>query len=211
MLQALRQICNSPAHYLHESPDGWDPAAQAARSGKLQVLEELMESVTLTGDAALIFTGYVSMGHLIRAHLAARGLQTEFLHGGVPVANRQKIVDSFQAGAGQALILSVRAAGTGLNLTRAGHVIHFDRPWNPAVEDQATDRAHRIGQHRLVEVHHLIAEGTIEDRISELLTRKRHLTDAVLPGDPTALTELSDSDLSALVSLGTDPNTEATA
>lgn len=211
MLQALRQICNSPAHYLRESPDDWNPTGQAARSGKLQVLDELMESVALTGDAALIFTGYVSMGHLIRAHLTARGIQAEFLHGGVPIANRQKIVDGFQAGAGHALILSVRAAGTGLNLTRAGHVIHFDRPWNPAVEDQATDRAHRIGQHRLVEVHHLIAEGTIEDRIAELLTRKRHLTEAVLPGDPTALTELSDSDLSALVSLGTDPNTEATA
>jgi SNF2 family DNA or RNA helicase len=211
LLQALRQICNSPAHYLRESPDGWDPAGQAARSGKLQVLEELMESVALTGDAALIFTGYVSMGHLIRAHLTARSIRTEFLHGGVPITNRQKIVDSFQAGAGHALILSVRAAGTGLNLTRAGHVIHFDRPWNPAVEDQATDRAHRIGQHRLVEVHHLIAEGTIEDRIAELLTRKRHLTETVLPGDPTALTELSDSELAALVSLGTDPNAEAMA
>ena len=206
LLQALRQICNSPAHYLRESPHDWDAARQAARSGKLQVLEELMEAVILTEDAALIFTGYASMGHLIRAHLSACGIRAEFLHGGVPVATRHEIVDQFQSGDGNALVLSVRAAGTGLNLTRAGHVIHFDRPWNPAVEDQATDRAHRIGQHRLVEVHHLIAEGTIEDRIAGLLARKRALTEAVLPGGQMALTELSDSELSALVSLGTDPS-----
>jgi superfamily II DNA or RNA helicase len=207
LLQSLRQICNSPAHYLRESPHDWDAATQAARSGKLQVLEELMEAVMLTDDAALIFTGYVSMGHLIRAHLAACGIRAEFFHGGVPVATRHQIVDRFQSGDGDALILSVRAAGTGLNLTRAGHVIHFDRPWNPAVEDQATDRAHRIGQYRLVEVHHLIAEGTIEDRIAGLLTGKRELTEAVLPREQLTLTELSDSELSALVSLGTGPRT----
>ena len=160
LLQSLRQICNSPAHYLRETADGWDAARQAARSGKLQALDELMEAIVPTGEPALIFTGYVSMGHLVPAHLAARGIRAEFLHGGVPVVTRQQIVDRFQTGHGDALVLSVRAAGTGLTLTRAGHVIHVDRPWNPAVEDQATDRAHRIGQHRLVEVHHLIAEGT---------------------------------------------------
>lgn len=206
LLQSLRQICNSPAHYLRESPEGWEAATQASRSGKLQALEELMDAVALSGDAALIFTGYVSMGRLIRAHLAACGVQAEFLYGGVPVASRQTIVDRFQSGAGTALVLSIRAVGTGLNLTRAGHVIHFDRPWNPAVEDQATDRAHRIGQHRLVEVHHLIAEGTIEDRIAGLLARKRELTDAVLTGGETTLTELSDSELTALVSLGAGPD-----
>lgn len=211
LLQSLRQICNSPAHYLRESPDGWDATEQAARSGKLQVLEELMDSVVLTGDAALIFTGYVSMGKLIRAHLDACGIRAELIHGGVPTATRQKIVDRFQSGDGDALVLSVRAAGTGLNLTRAGHVIHFDRPWNPAVEDQATDRAHRIGQHRLVEVHHLIAEGTIEDRIAGLLARKRQLTEAVLPSEPMALAEMSDRELSALVRLGADPSTRGTA
>ena len=167
LLQSLRQICNSPAHFLRESADGWDAGAQAARSGKLRALEELMDSVAAAGDAALIFTGYVSMGHLIQAHLCTRGMPAGFLHGGVPAGKRQEIVDRFQSGDGVALILSVRAAGTGLNLTRAGHVIHFDRPWNPAVEDQATDRAHRIGQHRTVNVHHLMAEGTVEDRIAE--------------------------------------------
>jgi superfamily II DNA or RNA helicase len=211
LLQSLRQICNSPAHYLRESPHDWDPDTQAARSGKLQALEELMEAVVLTGDAALIFTGYVSMGHLIRTHLAERGIPADFIHGGVPVTTRQKIVDRFQSGDGNALVLSVRAAGTGLNLTRAGHVIHFDRPWNPAVEDQATDRAHRIGQHRLVEVHHLIAEGTLEDRIAGLLARKRELTEAVLTSGETALTELSDSELSALVNLAAHPSAAGTA
>ena len=206
LLQSLRQICNSPAHYLRETVDGWDAARQAARSGKLQALDELMEAIVPTGETALIFTGYVSMGHLVQAHLAARGVRADFLHGGVPVVTRQQIVDRFQTGHGDALVLSVRAAGTGLTLTRAGHVIHVDRPWNPAVEDQATDRAHRIGQHRLVEVHHLIAEGTVEDRITDLLARKRELTEAVLTGGETALTELSDRELSALVRLGTDPS-----
>ena len=202
LLQSLRQICNSPAHYLRESPDGWDATAQAARSGKLRALDELMEDIVLAGDAALIFTGYVSMGHLIRAHLAARGIRRRLPPRRRPDRARQEIVDRFQSGDGDALILSVRAAGTGLNLTRAGHVIHFDRPWNPAVEDQATDRAHRLGQHRLVEVHHLITEGTVEDRIAELLARKRALTEAVLASRETALTELSDGELAALVSLG---------
>jgi superfamily II DNA or RNA helicase len=206
LLQSLRQICNSPAHFLRETAVGWHADIQVSRSGKLAALEELMDAVTAAGDAALIFTGYVAMGHLIQAHLDARGLPAEFLHGGTPVARRQEIVDRFQSGQGQshALILSVRAAGTGLNLTRAGHVIHFDRPWNPAVEDQATDRAHRIGQRRTVNVHHLIAEGTVEDRISALLERKRGLTEAVLAGGGSALTELDDGELRALVNLSQD-------
>jgi hypothetical protein len=204
LLQSLRQICNSPAHFLRESAEGWDADAQAARSGKLAALEELLKSVTAAGEAALIFTSYVSMGHLLQAHLAARGITAGFLHGAVPVGRRQQVVDAFQTGSGDALILSVRAAGTGLTLTRAGHVIHFDRPWNPAVEDQATDRAHRIGASRLVEVHHLITEGTVEDRIAELLARKRGLADAVLASGEVALTDLSDGELRALVSLGKD-------
>jgi SNF2 family DNA or RNA helicase len=156
------------------------------------------------------------MGRIVHAHLAARGIRAEILHGGVPLPARQKIVDRFQSGDGDALILSVRAAGTGLNLTRAGHIVHVDRPWNPAVEDQATDRAHRLGQQRLVEAHHLIAEGTVEDRTSDLLARKRELTEAVLGRGGAALTELSDRELSdrelsALVSLCAGPGEEGTA
>jgi superfamily II DNA or RNA helicase len=201
LLQALRQICNSPAQYLRESPTGWDPDAESARSGKLQALEELLEAVLTAGEAALVFTGYVSMGHLLMAHLTARGAAADFLHGGVPVKRRQELVDRFQAGTTSVLVLSVQAAGVGLNLTRASHVIHVDRPWNPAVEDQATDRAHRIGRHDPVQVHHLIAEGTVEDRIAELLARKRQLTEAVLVGGETALTELDDAELAALIEL----------
>ena len=137
---------------------------------------------TAAGEAALIFTGYVSMGHLIQAHLAARGMPAGFLHGATPAARRQEVVDRFQSGQGDALILSVRAAGTGLNLTRAGHVIHFDRPWNPAVEDQATDRAHRIGQPPRVNVHHLIAREPWKTGSPCCSARKRGLTEAVLAG-----------------------------
>jgi superfamily II DNA or RNA helicase len=201
MLQSLRQICNSPAHYLREPTDDWDPDRQSARSGKLQALDDLMDAVKSARDAALIFTSYVSMGRLIRAHLHTRGIPADFIHGATTPAKRQAIVDQFQSGNNHALVLSVRAAGTGLTLTRAGHVIHFDRPWNPAVEDQATDRAHRIGQHRMVEVHHLLTEGTVEDRIADLLASKRQLTEAVLDRGETALTELTDQELADLVTL----------
>ena len=111
------------------------------------------------------------------------------------------MVDRFQAGATPVLVLSLKAAGTGLNLTRAGHVIHFDRWWNPAVEEQATDRAYRIGQTQPVQVHRLITEGTVEDRIAEMLESKRALADAILGSGESSLTELSDRDLSDLVSL----------
>jgi superfamily II DNA or RNA helicase len=174
-LQALRQVCNSPAHYLRARPDGWDANAEAARSGKLAGLDDLLAAITERREAALVFTGYVSMAHLLAGHLRARGMPADIVHGGIPGARRQEIVDRFQSGNGQFLILSVRAAGVGLNLTRADHVIHFDRHWNPAVEDQATDRAHRIGRRETVHVHHLIAENTVEDH-SCCATSARSLT-----------------------------------
>lgn len=114
---------------------------------------------------------------------------------------RQDMVDRFQVGEVPVFLLSLKAAGTGLNLTRAGHVVHFDRWWNPAVEAQATDRAYRIGQTQPVQVHRLIAEGTIEDRIAEMLDRKRELADAVLGGGEAALTGLTDAELADLVEL----------
>ena len=197
MLQALRQVCNSPAHYLHERPD-----AEAARSGKLACLDDLLAAVTERREAALIFTNYVSMAHLLAGHLRARGTSADIVHGGIPAARRQEIVDRFQSGEGECLILSVRAAGVGLNLTRADHVIHFDRHWNPAVEDQATDRAHRIGRRETVHVHHLIAENTVEDHIGELLRHKRAIADRLLAGDEMSLTELTDEELGQLVRLG---------
>ncbi|MFC5720552.1 SNF2-related protein [Streptomyces gamaensis] len=204
LLTALKQICNHPAHYLHNRDAGPEPADRpfAERSAKLKALEDLLTTIVEGGESALVFTGFVVMGELLRTHLAGLGLDPLFLHGSTPVTRRQEMVDAFQAGRHPVLILSVRAAGTGLNLTRAGHVVHYDRTWNPAVEDQATDRAHRIGQQHTVHVHHLISEGTVEDRIAALLQSKRALHDAVLTSGERGLGELSDRELAALVTLG---------
>ncbi|MCX4792279.1 DEAD/DEAH box helicase [Streptomyces sp. NBC_01221] len=205
LLQALRQICNTPTLYLKEPLDDAELADLARRSGKLAALDDLTATLADRGEAALVFTGYVQMGRILEHHLRARGRSVRFLHGGTPPTRRQELVDAFQNDPDPApvFILSVKAAGTGLTLTRAEHVIHYDRPWNPAVEDQATDRAHRIGQHRTVQVHHLVTEGTVEDHITELLARKRALTEAVLTSGEGALTELDDTELAALVTLGT--------
>ncbi|MFE7958669.1 SNF2-related protein [Streptomyces sp. NPDC057413] len=203
LLTALKQITNHPAHYLREQPPTRDQAAVfAARSAKTAALTELLEMIRARDEAALVFTGYVQMGRLLTAHLTHLGYDPLFLHGSTPVAERQRMVDAFQAGRHRVMILSLKAAGTGLTLTRAAHVIHFDRSWNAAVEDQATDRAHRIGQHRTVSVHRLITEHTVEDRIDELLTRKRALASAVLTGGDQALTQLTDQELADLVALG---------
>ncbi|MGW1838022.1 DEAD/DEAH box helicase [Streptomyces sp. NPDC002067] len=196
LLTALKQICNHPAQYLKEAAPGL-----VARSGKLELLDELLATILAEGGATLIFTQYVEMARLLEHHLHTRGIPNQLLHGGTPVARREEMVDRFQSGDIPVFLLSLKAAGTGLNLTRAGHVIHYDRWWNPAVEEQATDRAYRIGQTQPVQVHRLITEGTVEDNIAELLTAKRALADAVLSTGGTALTELSDADLADLVSL----------
>ncbi|MDV7223917.1 DEAD/DEAH box helicase, partial [Streptomyces prunicolor] len=203
LLTSLKQICDHPALYLKED----HAAAQAtgdrlaARSGKLALLDELLDTLLSEDGSAIVFTQYVGMARLITAHLSARAVPVELLHGGTPVPERERMVDRFQAGATPVLVLSLKAAGTGLNLTRAGHVVHFDRWWNPAVEEQATDRAYRIGQTQPVQVHRLITEGTVEDRIAEMLESKRALADAILGSGESSLTELSDRDLSDLVSL----------
>ncbi|MDX2548618.1 DEAD/DEAH box helicase [Streptomyces sp. WI04-05B] len=202
LLTSLKQICDHPALYLKEEAPG--PAAGdrlAARSGKLALLDELLDTLLAEDGSALVFTQYVGMARLITSHLAARAVPVELLHGGTPVAERERMVDRFQSGATPILILSLKAAGTGLNLTRAGHVIHFDRWWNPAVEEQATDRAYRIGQTQPVQVHRLITEGTVEDRIAEMLESKRALADAILTSGESSFTELTDRALSDLVSL----------
>lgn len=196
LLTALKQICNHPAQYLKEE----EPQI-AGRSGKLELLDELLDTILAEGAAVLVFTQYVRMARLLEQHLAARGVRTQFLHGGTPVAARETMVNRFQAGEAPVFLLSLKAAGTGLNLTRAGHVVHFDRWWNPAVEAQATDRAYRIGQTQPVQVHRLIAEGTIEDRIAGMLARKQGLADSVLGSGESALTELSDAELADLVEL----------
>ncbi|AOP48701.1 DEAD/DEAH box helicase [Streptomyces lydicus] len=196
LLTSLKQICNHPAQYLKEQ----DPHVPG-RSGKVELLDELLESVLAEGASVLVFTQYVQMARLLEAHLTARGVATQFLHGGTPVARRDEMVRRFQQGAAPVFLLSLKAAGTGLNLTRASHVVHFDRWWNPAVEAQATDRAYRIGQTQPVMVHRIITEGTVEDRIADMLFRKQRLADAVLGSGEAALTELTDAELADLVAL----------
>ncbi|NLU68733.1 DEAD/DEAH box helicase [Streptomyces sp. HNM0574] len=202
LLTSLKQICNHPAQYLKE-----EHPRLPGRSGKLELLDELLDTVlTEHGDGAappgvLVFTQYVQMARLLEQHLASRGIPSQLLHGGTPVAQREDMVRRFQDGEVPVFLLSLKAAGTGLNLTRAEHVVHYDRWWNPAVEAQATDRAYRIGQTRPVQVHRLIAEGTLEDRIAEMLARKQELADAVLGSGESALTELTDNELAGLVAL----------
>ncbi|GFH35214.1 DEAD/DEAH box helicase [Streptomyces pacificus] len=196
LLTSLKQICNHPAQFLKE-----DRPRLAARSGKLALLDELLDTILAEGGSVLVFTQYVAMARLIVGHLSSRAIPSQLLHGSTPVPDRDRMVDRFQSGGIPVFVLSLKAAGTGLNLTRAGHVVHYDRWWNPAVEDQATDRAHRMGQTRPVQVHRLIAEGTVEDRIAELLLSKRALADAVLGSGEAALSELTDRELADLVSL----------
>ncbi|MBV9024072.1 MAG: ATP-dependent helicase [Streptomycetaceae bacterium] len=201
LLTALKQICNHPAQYLKEHSLRYSTPL-SGRSGKLDLLDELLDTIIAEGESVLVFTQYKQMATLIERHLAERGTSTLFLHGGTPVARREEMVAGFQDGEVPVFLLSLKAAGTGLNLTRATHVVHYDRWWNPAVEDQATDRAYRIGQDRPVQVHKLIAEGTVEDKVARLLESKRELADAVVGSGEAALTELSDAELADLVALG---------
>jgi SNF2 family DNA or RNA helicase len=142
------------------------------------------------------------MATLIESHLSGRGVSSALLDGSVPIRRRDEMVARFQAGDVPVFILSLKAGGTGLNLTRATHVVHYDRWWNPAVEDQASDRAYRIGQDRPVQVHRLVTEGTLEDRIGALLASKRELVDRVVGAGESWISSLSDDELTSLVSLG---------
>ena len=197
LITGLKQICDHPALFLKQS------GPLAGRSGKLARLTEMLEEVVAEGEAALVFTQYASMGRLLKRHLAETlGVELLFLHGGTARTSRDRMVARFQADDGPPVfLLSLKAGGTGLNLTRATHVFHFDRWWNPAVEDQATDRTHRIGQTRRVMVHALTVAGTLEERIAGLLERKRGLAERIVGAGEGWLTELSDAELTELVKL----------
>ncbi len=200
-LTRLKQICNHPAHALK------DGSRLAGRSGKLTRFDELVDELLDQGERALVFTQFREMGDLLTRHVADRfALDVPFLHGGVPRAARDRMVDAFQDEVGApVLVVSLKAGGTGLNLTAASQVVHYDRWWNPAVEDQATDRAWRIGQQRLVNVHKLVCEGTVEERIGVVIDDKRKLADAVVGSGEAWLSELSTDELRDLVVLEREP------
>lgn len=197
VLTRLKQICNHPAHYLRQAQ------APSRRSGKLLRLEEMLEEVFARGESALVFTQYAEMGGLLKRQLCQTfAREMPFLHGGVPRKERERLVQEFQESSGPlAFVLSLKAGGTGLNLTRATHVFHYDRWWNPAVENQATDRAFRIGQTRNVMVHKFICGGTLEERIDALIESKTALADEIVTSGETFLTELSDEALRDILKL----------
>jgi len=198
-LSKLKQVCNHPAHFLG------DRSPLPGRSGKLERLGEMLEEVVASGDRALVFTQFAEMGRLLQPHLRqVLGREILFLHGGVPRQERERMVERFQAAdpAGPPVfVLSLKAGGTGLNLTAASHVFHFDRWWNPAVEAQATDRAFRIGQRRNVQVHKFICAGTLEERIDALIEGKRALAENVVGTGEDWLTELSAAELREVLAL----------
>jgi SNF2 family DNA or RNA helicase len=191
-LSKLKQVCNHPAQFLR------DHSAVANRSGKLARLTEMLEEVLEMNERALVFTQFAEMGALLQGHLQdSFGREVLFLHGQVTKAGRDRMIDRFQDGASgpPIFVLSLKAGGTGLNLIRASHVFHFDRWWNPAVENQATDRAFRIGQTRNVQVHKFICAGTLEEKIDEMIERKKGLADRIVGAGERWLTELSDKEL----------------
>ncbi|MGM9986040.1 MAG: DEAD/DEAH box helicase [Bacillaceae bacterium] len=195
MLNKLKQICNHPALYLKEE------RAQRLleRSTKVEKLAELIQSIKERGESCLIFTQYIRMGDMLKVFIEKEtGEEVLFLNGSVRKNDRDKMIDCFQNGEVKYFILSLKAGGTGLNLTAANHVIHFDRWWNPAVENQATDRAYRIGQKRFVHVHKLITTGTLEEKIDEMLERKQSLNDTIISSE-NWITELSMDELTALL------------
>ncbi|OUC09637.1 helicase, partial [Litorilinea aerophila] len=200
LLTKLKQITNHPAHYLKQ--DG----PLAGRSGKLNRLTEMLEEALSVNDQALIFTQFVEMGYLLQRHLSET-LNTDvlFLHGATPANQRDKMVQAFQSEDGPSIfVLSLRAGGSGLNLTRANHVFHYDRWWNPAVENQATDRAFRIGQERNVQVHKFVVAGTLEERIHDLIESKQALAESIVGSGEEWLTELDTEQLRDLLLLRSD-------
>ncbi len=194
----LKQVCNHPAHLLG------DGSSLPGRSGKLTRLDELVDEVLAADEQVLVFTQYAQWGRRLQAHLRARlAREVLFLHGGVARAERDRMVSAFQSAGGPGVfVLSLKAGGTGLNLTAANHVVHYDRWWNPAVEDQATDRAFRIGQRRDVVVRKLTCVGTLEERIAQLIDRKKDLAERVVGAGESWLTELSTDELREVVTLG---------
>lgn len=200
-LTKLKQLCNHPALFLH------DHSKLEGRSGKLQRLTEMLEEVLAEEDKALIFTQFTEMGDALQDYLASKfGCDVIYLHGGVPQKKRDRMVSLFQESSNgpPLFIISIRAGGTGLNLTQANHVFHFDRWWNPAVEDQATDRTFRIGQTRNVQVRKFICAGTFEEQIDLMIERKKALAESIVGAGETWITEFSNAELRQMITLRSD-------
>ena len=200
-LTKLKQICNHPALFLQ------DGSPLKARSGKLTRLGEMLEEVLSEGDKALIFTQFAGMGAMLRHHLQERfDCEVLFLHGGTPRKQRDEMVRRFQEDehGPRLFVLSLKAGGFGLNLTAANHVFHFDRWWNPAVENQATDRVFRIGQTKNVFAHKFVCIGTLEERIDRMLEEKKALADAIVGTGEAWITELSTDELKDIFTLSRD-------
>jgi SNF2 family DNA or RNA helicase len=196
----LKQVCNHPAQLLHDgSPIG-------RRSGKVIRLEEVLAELLAEGDRALCFTQFTEFAEMLVPHLSARfDQEVLYLHGGTPKKRRDEMVERFQSGEGPAIfLLSLKAGGTGLTLTAANHVLHLDRWWNPAVENQATDRAFRIGQRRNVQVRKFVCAGTLEERIDQMIENKKELANMVVSDGEGWLTELSSGQLRELFELGAE-------
>ncbi len=205
LLVKLKQVCNHPAQFLG------DNSAVENRSGKVERLTELLGEIRESGERALVFTQFMEMGKLLQHYLQELyGEEVFFLHGSLTRKRRDELIERFQTSdhAPRIFILSLKAGGSGLNLTRANHVIHYDRWWNPAVENQATDRAFRIGQKHNVAVHKFITTGTLEERIDEMIERKTAVSGTVLGKGEQWLTELSNGDLKKLIMLGREATGE---
>ncbi len=194
-LSKLKQVCNHPAQFLK------DNSSIPGRSGKLSRLTEMLEEIIEVNEKALVFSQYAEMGKLLQKNLMETfGREVLFLHGAATRTQRDRMIERFQdSGDSPAIfILSLKAGGTGLNLTASNHVFHFDRWWNPAVENQATDRAFRIGQTRNVQVHKFVCAGTIEEKIDDIIESKKELADKVVGAGEGWITELSNEDLKEL-------------
>lgn len=199
MLSKLKQLCNHPALYLKEPFE--DAETMLARSTKLERIVQMAAEIVDNGEQCLIFTQYIGMGQLLQ-HCFSEiyNVDAPFLTGAMPKQQRDRLVEAFQAGDFPIFILSLKAGGTGLNLTAANHVLHADRWWNPAVENQATDRAYRIGQTQFVQVHKFVTIGTIEEKIDKMLVQKSALSEELIQSSQW-LTELEDQELRDLITL----------
>ncbi|OIK08112.1 hypothetical protein BIV23_01210 [Streptomyces monashensis] len=207
LITSYRKVANSPDHYTGTDPAfvTADPHTAADRAPKLAALDTILRNIRDKGESALVFTSYVVAGRLLCAYLAGRGFRPLLFDGSLSRTQRTGVLDAFSTGAADVLVMTLHSGGLGLNITHANHVIHYDRNWNPALEAQANDRVHRIGQQRAVQVHYLVTAGSIEDRITGLLAHKRHLADAFLPSGDLDLSRLDESELLTLCKLTPRP------